>query len=333
MRRWPRLHLEQIGVKLTTLSQEQAEYIGVPVEGPFKPEHYRYWSGPGPSCEDKDPGPRRGLFIGAPPPPRLSSGPLVAATMQTMGLDTRIFLPGPLASGITVTPDGEVIAHMRARRLRAGDTLTVFDGRGGEYAARLERLERRAASMALLEHRSREAEPPVPVVLLQGVAKGERMDTAVQKAVELGATRVVPVITDHCVVRLDPERAEKRKQHWQRVATSACEQCGRNRVPVLDAPMPLTKAWDRGDGLQGIVLDPNDGDGISSLPPAGPGIALLVGPEGGLSDAELADARNRGFLALALGPRVLRAETAAIAALSVLQARFGDLDGPGSDGG
>ncbi|WP_440996466.1 16S rRNA (uracil(1498)-N(3))-methyltransferase [Arhodomonas sp. SL1] len=250
-----------------------------------------------------------------------------------MGLDTRVFLPGPLASGITVTPGGEVIAHLRARRLRTGDTLTVFDGRGGEYAARLERLERRAASMTLLEHRSREAEPPVPVVLLQGVAKGERMDTAVQKAVELGATRVVPVITDHCVVRLDPERAEKRRQHWQRVATSACEQCGRNRVPVLDAPMPLTKAWDRADGLQGIVLDPDGGDGISSLPPAGPGIALLVGPEGGLSHAELAEARNRGFLALALGPRVLRAETAAIAALSVLQARFGDLDGPGSDGG
>ncbi|WP_435103060.1 16S rRNA (uracil(1498)-N(3))-methyltransferase [Arhodomonas sp. AD133] len=238
---------------------------------------------------------------------------------------TRVHLSGPLAVDEIVDLSGDALQHLRARRLRPGAELTVFDGNGGEYRARLETLERREATVRLLRHEPREAEPPLPFVLLQGIAKGDRMDLAVQKAVELGITRIVPVFTEHTVVRLDGERMRKRQTHWQRVAVSACEQCGRNRVPAVDTPVSLDRAWEQVDGLQGVVLDPANGCGVEALPPPAAGIALLVGPEGGLSDTEVAAATNRGFEGLGLGPRVLRTETATLAALAVLQARFGDL--------
>ncbi len=238
---------------------------------------------------------------------------------------TRVHLPGPLAVDGVVDLPGDALQHLRARRLRPGAELTVFDGNGGEYRARLETLERREATVRLLRHESCEAEPPMPLVLLQGIAKGDRMDLAVQKAVELGITRIVPVFTEHTVVRLDSERIHKRRTHWQRVAISACEQCGRNRLPAVDTPMSLDQAWGTVHDLQGVVLDPTNGRSVEALLPPAAGIALLVGPEGGLSETEVSAATDRGFQGLRLGPRVLRTETATLAALAVLQARFGDL--------
>ncbi|MQM39392.1 Ribosomal RNA small subunit methyltransferase E [wastewater metagenome] len=239
--------------------------------------------------------------------------------------ETRIHLPGPLSAGTTINAPDETVRHLRARRLRAGDALTVFDGKGGEYAARVDTLERRDARLTLTEHRLRESEPPRPFLLLQGVAKGDRMDFAVQKGVELGMTRMIPVITARSTVRLGDERAARRRAHWERVAISACEQCGRNRIPRIDTPCTLETAWSMTADHSGVVLDPDGGTSISDLPAPDGGIALLVGPEGGLSNGEVEEAAGQGFARLALGPRILRAETAGIAALTLLQARFGDL--------
>lgn len=155
----------------------------------------------------------------------------------------RIHVDTPLAAGATLTLPAETTQHLKAFRLRPGDELVLFDGRGGEYRARLEALERREARLALLGHHPVERESPLALTLVQGVARGERMDFTVQKAVELGVRRIVPVFTDNGVVRLEARRREKRRQHWQRVAVAACEQCGRNRVPEVAPPRPLAEVW------------------------------------------------------------------------------------------
>lgn len=244
----------------------------------------------------------------------------------------RIHVPGPLAVGGTLTLPAEATQHLKAFRLRPGDELVVFDGHGGEYAARLEALERREARLALLRHDPVERESPLALTLVQGVARGERMDFTVQKAVELGVHRILPVLTDHGVVRLDARRGEKRRQHWQRVATAACEQCGRNRVPEVAPPRPLTAAWPELTGEaagQGLVLTPG-GRCLRRLADDHPGLRrawLLIGPEGGLSEAEVVQAQARGAVAVGLGPRILRTETAGITALAALQLLHGDLAG------
>ena len=166
--------------------------------------------------------------------------------------------------------------------------------------------------------------PPVEIYLAQGIARGEKMDFVIQKAVEMGVTQIYPVITERCNVRLDSEREQKRLQHWQAVVVSACEQSGRNYVPIVHAPMKLNLWLDSVNADKKFVLSPHVENKLQEKMAQPASIAILIGPEGGLSDQEVSAASQHGFTALQLGPRVLRTETAALAALAVLQFQFGD---------
>jgi 16S rRNA (uracil1498-N3)-methyltransferase len=237
----------------------------------------------------------------------------------------RFHSPIPLAEGVEVALDASAAQHAVAvLRLGVGAPLTLFDGRGGEHPAVLSRVTKSAVHAAVGARRAIEREPPFPIVLGQALAKGERMDLVVQKAVELGATALVPLATERSEVRLDAERAAKRVLHWQGVVRAACEQSGRNRLTEVGAPQALDVflAAAPPDALR-LVLAP-DGAALRDLPRPGPvGLVLLVGPEGGLSDAELARTEAAGFARATLGPRVLRTETAALAALAAVHAVWG----------
>ncbi len=217
-------------------------------------------------------------------------------------------------------------AHHAARvlRLRAGDAVVLFDGRGGEYAAAITAVGKQQVAVETGAHHAVERESPIDVTLVQAISSGDRMDVTIQKAVELGATRVVPVESERCVVRLKGERAEKRVAHWQQIAIGACEQCGRNRVPEVTEVVPFDVALARPGAAQRWLLAPGATSSLRDLPRAGKPIEILVGPEGGLTDAEIAAARRAGFEPVRLGPRVLRTETAAPALLAALQALWGD---------
>ena len=239
----------------------------------------------------------------------------------------RIYLPTPLASGASVALSDNAANHVvRVLRLKPGAPLILFNGLGGEYEAVLLSMDRNHTEVSVGNHIARETESPLHITLAQGVSRGERMDYTIQKAVELGVTKIVPLISERCEVRLEGERLAKRVQHWQAVVVSACEQCGRNRVPPVLAPVPLS-GW-LAEPVHGVrlVLDPLAPATLSSLArPDDRLITLLIGPEGGLSDAEVKCAQQSGFEGIHLGPRILRTETAAVTALSALQVLWGDL--------
>ena len=238
----------------------------------------------------------------------------------------RVFVDGMLAPESNVEVGGGAATHIaRVLRLRPGDALIVFDGRGGEYEARIEAIRKDRAFVAVGAHRAVERESPLAVTLAQGVSRGERMDLVVQKATELGVRRIVPLITERSVVRLDARQADAKRRHWHAVAVAACEQCGRNTLPDVELPRRLETLFSKSDPpMQRLVLAPRGELRVRELPAEGP-VMVLIGPEGGLSETELSAAIRAGFRTLVLGPRILRTETAAVAALAALQQQFGDL--------
>ena len=199
----------------------------------------------------------------------------------------------------------------------------LFDGEGREARARIETSSRRCVEARVTEVRGPAPGPALRISLAQGIARGERMDYALQKAVELGAHALVPVFTERCVVRLDGERLARRMTHWQGVVVAACEQAHRSRLPRLESARGLGDCLARAQG-PGVLLDPGADTTLAELAPPGERLALLVGPEGGLSEAEMALAEDRGFHRVRLGPRVLRTETAPVAALAAIQSLWGD---------
>lgn len=241
----------------------------------------------------------------------------------------RFFVDRPLAAGTTLPLPDDVVRHVHVLRLQSGDSVTLFDGAGGEYAAELVEIGKRAALARIDRHDDREAEPPYRVTLAQGVAGGDKMDWLIEKAVELGVAGVVPLTAERGVVRLAGDRALRRQAHWQALARAACEQCGRNRIPEVAPPRDLD-AWlgqipPAVDGEVRLLLSPRAEVSFASLPqtpPAAP-VTLLIGPEAGFSPAEEKFILLTGFSMLALGPRVLRTETAGIAVLAALAARWG----------
>ncbi len=243
---------------------------------------------------------------------------------------TRLYTPQPLASGATVTLDPRAAGHCaRVLRMRAGDAIVLFNGEGGEYQARLETVNRREVRAEVGRFDAVSRESSLRVTLYQALARGERMDYALQKAVELGVAAVVPVLTRRCVVQLDAQKRERRMAHWAGVVTSACEQSGRTRLPALHPPMTLAQVLETGGGNDTqlrLVLDPEAQEGLSQLANNSDEVDLLIGPEGGLDTAEIAACRAAGFTPLRFGPRVLRTETAGAAVIAALQSRWGDLD-------
>ncbi|CAL1241326.1 16S rRNA (uracil(1498)-N(3))-methyltransferase [Candidatus Methylocalor cossyra] len=237
---------------------------------------------------------------------------------------SRLFLAQPLREGDRIHLDPDQSHYLRdVLRLKRGQGLTVFNGEGDEYAATVADLGRAGIALAIGERRIRDAESPLVTHLGLGIARGERMDLAIQKAVELGVTRITPLVTEHSVVRLDRARQEQRRLHWQKIAASACEQCGRNRVPPVEEPTALER-WLPGRAGLRLFFDPHGAVGLGDLPRPTAGVCLLAGPEGGFAQRERVLARDAGFVAVRLGPRILRAETAVLAALAALQTLWGD---------
>ncbi len=231
----------------------------------------------------------------------------------------------PLSPGAEIALPGAAARHaVTVLRLQVGDTLNLFNGEGGEYSASLVVVNKREARARLTGFHPAERESPVDITLALGISAGERMDYSLQKATELGVTSIQPLATERSVVKLAGERADKRLQHWQHVVIAACEQCGRNRVPAV-APVQKLYAYfadvDRGKRL--LMLSPDAATPLKRVAPAA-SVVLLVGAEGGFAPAEYQAAEACGFEPVSLGPRILRTETAPVAALAVLQALWGD---------
>ena len=210
----------------------------------------------------------------------------------------------------------------RSLRLKAGDAIIVFDGRGGEYEATIQRIDKERVDVKTGAFRDVEREARVTVGLVQGLPEADKMDGIIQKSVELGVAWIQPVICDRSVVRLAGERAERREAHWRRVAVAACEQCGRNRVPEVRPTLPFLSWIALAPESLRWMLAPGAAPLVAQAEPSGP-VELLVGPEGGLSEREL-DLAGRSFVPVGLGTRVLRTETAPLAALAAIHALWGD---------
>ena len=243
-------------------------------------------------------------------------------------MSTRLFVSDALSNRSELELSGDAARYLgKVLRARVGDALTVFNGGGAEHAAHIVQIRKSSVVLTIAEAIDTHTESPLKIHLVQGISRSDRMDLVVQKATELGVKRITPVICEYGVVKLNDERAEKRRQHWLKIATSACEQSGRTRLPLIDSPLPL-KSWmgnkpDRVDVE--VILKPGAATRLVAVAAPDTKVCVLVGPEGGFSDVEYGDAAACGFAAVSFGPRVLRTETAAIAALSVMQALWGDL--------
>jgi 16S rRNA (uracil1498-N3)-methyltransferase len=239
----------------------------------------------------------------------------------------RFYCPPPLALGGRVSLPPDAAHHaIRVLRMKEGDGLALFDGAGNEFMAKVLRMDKQSLTAIIEAPQANDRESPLRIVLAQGISSGDRMDYTLQKAVELGVTEILPVATERSVVKLSGERMAKRVVHWQNVVISACEQCGRSTVPEVHAVNDFadwlaleTEAASR------IVLVPGAKQRLADLPRPQGRIVLLAGPEGGLTQDELSSAQElRGFVPVRLGPRILRTETAALAAIAGMQTLWGD---------
>jgi 16S rRNA (uracil1498-N3)-methyltransferase len=240
----------------------------------------------------------------------------------------RLYIDNPLSPGSEITLTGDKAQYLgRVLRLRVQDDIAVFNGEDGEATATIVAITKSKVSLIVRNKIETNTESSLKVHLVQGISRGERMDFVVQKATELGVKRITPVLTEYGVVKLSADRGAKRQEHWQKVAISACEQSGRIRPPLVEAPITM-KDWfgqrtDKAD--TDLILQPGAATSLAAIDTPKTKVCLLIGPEGGFSQTEYEDAAISGFQAVSLGPRVLRTETAAVAAIAVAQSLWGDL--------
>ncbi len=241
--------------------------------------------------------------------------------------NTRLYVEEKLEQGGSIRLEGDRAHYLgRVLRLEAGADFVLFNGKGGEFEARVERADRGAVWARVGAFTSVERESPLNVTLVQGISRGERMDFTVQKAVELGVASIAPVTTERSTVRLDGARRSRRLEHWRGIVVNACQQCGRTRIPSIDKITSLDqwlKTAAKSPATR-LVLSPQGALSANDLE-LQRDVVLLIGPEGGFSQGELERLNQSGFRALSLGPRILRTETAAVAALTALQLKGGDL--------
>jgi 16S rRNA (uracil1498-N3)-methyltransferase len=241
----------------------------------------------------------------------------------------RFLVSAPLISGAELDLPEQPARHVAVLRLREGDRVTLFCGDGGEYAAVLTQIARKLVRVRIGERLDVARESPLRITLAQCISSGDRMDLTLQKATELGVYAIVPLSSERSVVKLRDDRADRKHSHWQHVVAAACEQCGRNTVPEVRAPTDI-QAWlrsigeDKPDGSLRLLLAPNAKMSLSNIDRQ-TDVTLLIGPEGGLAEQEIAVAMRHSFQSIHLGPRVLRTETAPIAAIAALQVLWGDL--------
>ncbi|WP_428774092.1 16S rRNA (uracil(1498)-N(3))-methyltransferase [Vibrio sp.] len=238
----------------------------------------------------------------------------------------RIYHPTPIEQLGEMALSDEAAGHVgRVLRMHAGQALILFDGSGAEFSATISQVSKKHVEVELTERHQRSCESPLDLHLGQVISRGDKMEFTIQKSVELGVNTITPLISERCGVKLDQKRFEKKLHQWQQIAISACEQCGRNIVPQIRPIMSLEQ-WCQ-EPYQGLKLNlhPRAQYSINTLPTPVDQVRLLIGPEGGLSDQEIAMTRQYQFEETLLGPRVLRTETAALTAITALQVRFGDL--------
>jgi len=254
----------------------------------------------------------------------INSGILVTIPVMS---NLRFHSPTALTVGQQAPLSENAMAHaIRVMRLKVGDTLTLFCGDGFDYQCALISIEKKSAQVEVLSRNEVNKESPLNIRLLQGISSGDRMDYTIQKAVELGVTEIYPLSTERCVIKLSGDRAEKRTEHWQGVAIAACEQSGRAMVPLVHAPVTLAQWLNQHatpDCLN-LLLNPVGAKRLPVLSKPEHAIHLLIGPEGGLSPAEIELATKHHFQSIVLGPRILRTETAALTAIASMQSLWGD---------
>ncbi|OGT47618.1 MAG: 16S rRNA (uracil(1498)-N(3))-methyltransferase [Gammaproteobacteria bacterium RIFCSPHIGHO2_12_FULL_41_20] len=240
---------------------------------------------------------------------------------------SRIFQATPFQVNTVIVLDKPASHHlMRVLRVNVGEKVTLFNGQGGEYHARIQHMDKHHVTAWVEAHIPHEVESPLRLHLAQGIARGEKMDYIIQKAVELGVHCITPLLTERCTVQLDATRREKRLAHWRSIIVSACEQCGRNQLPNIAEPEQLTAWLASVQTTMRFVLSPHVAETLPShFPEAAKEALLLIGPEGGFSDAEMQRVYQYRFIPLNLGPRILRTETTSVAAIAVLQNRYGDM--------
>lgn len=239
----------------------------------------------------------------------------------------RIFQQSKFTLNETVPLSDDAFGHVvRVLRLKEGDTITLFNGEEAfQYTATLCNVTKKLANVNIISQEENKSESPLNIHLGQGISRGDRMDFTLQKSVELGVNTITPLFTERCGVKLNAERLEKKRQQWQKIVISACEQSGRASIPFVAEPMLLADWLKQETSALKINLHPKAQHSIMSLPVENTRVRLLIGPEGGLSDEEITQANDSEFHDVLLGPRVLRTETAALTAITALQCRFGDL--------
>lgn len=238
----------------------------------------------------------------------------------------RIFIPETLKTDQTIELSGNAFNHsIRALRLKTGTAITLFNGQGGEFTATISDIQRKSATAVIGTFSAREAEAPLKLIIGQCISRGDKMDYTIQKSTELGASNITPLFSERCGVQLKNERLSKKELHWSGIAISACEQCGRNRIPTIQPGSQLNTWVENVNAELKLVLAPSGQTTLKQLPSPTQSVALLFGPEGGLSEQELQHAQHHGFIGIQLGPRILRTETAALTTLSCIQALWGDL--------
>ena len=237
----------------------------------------------------------------------------------------RIYYPNPIPLEEEFTLTDEAGHHIATvLRLKPNHPIVLFNGDGNEYSAQIISVQRRKVIVEADACLSIAKESPLHLHLGQGVSKGDRMDIVLQKSVELGVSEITPVITERCAVKLDESRWEKKLNQWQKIVIGACEQSGRNTLPVLNTPVTLNQWLASSTVSSRLVLAPGAEQSLVRQPYNTHGYRLLIGPEGGLSEAEIHLANENGYQSVSLGPRILRTETAALSSLSILQAQHGD---------
>jgi 16S rRNA (uracil1498-N3)-methyltransferase len=237
----------------------------------------------------------------------------------------RIFHPHPIASNI-IELDADAANHVgRVLRMQQGEQIILFTGDNNQYLATISESSKKRVEVQITSREERDCESPLAIHLGQVISRGDRMDFTLQKSVELGVTEITPLFSERCGVKLNAERLSKKVQQWQKIVIAACEQSGRNTVPVVHPAIDIDKWCAQPSNELKLTLHPKAKYSVNTLPAPSAGIRLLIGPEGGLSDEEIMLTTERGFKEMLLGPRVLRTETAALTAITALQCRFGDL--------
>jgi 16S rRNA (uracil1498-N3)-methyltransferase len=237
---------------------------------------------------------------------------------------SRVYVDLALQVGSSVALPEAAAHYVRSvLRLKTEQTIILFDGSGDDFSCVLQEVSRKQVRVSIQSGTARDAESPLQIHLGLGISRGDRMDWSVQKAVELGVTQISPLFTERCVSRMDEDKKQQRSQHWQQIIHHAAEQSGRSRLPSLNKPQTLHDWLTQAHGMR-VLLDPLAEQSWRDLPHPDAMLTVLIGPEGGLAEQERASALAQGFIAVRMGPRILRTETAVIAALSAVQSIWGD---------